>query len=176
MIQSTPRCAARPQDAHVIFPSVRNFITESVLICRKFWRASCLTRHFLGMSVFIIWLKFFLSHLRIRPTGDLPLKVKHYFFFYTNIMACWLQCALSLSRSLSVRLQLHLSLPLPTLHPAGLQLRWQLVNRPGRFLCRLHRDGHKRGEKQRHNHTWNIQDAAFMGLCYYFFLFNSVGG
>lgn len=100
MIQSTPRCAARPQDAHVIFPSVRNFITESVLICRKFWRASCLTRHFLGMSVFIIWLKFFLSHLRIRPTGDLPLKVKHNFFLYKHYGMLVTVCSVSISLSL----------------------------------------------------------------------------
>ena len=54
---------------------------------------------------------------------------------------------------LSLRLQLHLPLPLPTLYPAGLPHRWKFGNRPGRFLCRLHRDRHERGEEKSYNYN-----------------------
>ncbi len=65
------------------------------------------------------------------------------------------------SLSLSLRLQLYLSLPLPTIHPAGLQHRWKSVNRPGRFLCRLHWDRHKCGEEQSYNHIFSFKNEYF---------------
>ncbi len=65
------------------------------------------------------------------------------------------QCKYAQSNDeLSLRLQLYLSLPLPTIHRAGLQHKWKIVNRPGRFLCGLHRDGHKCGEEQGYIHIF----------------------
>lgn len=156
----------RMQGAQVIFPFMRNCITEFALINGKLWKVSRLSsrdyiqtplRSVLAFVPFYLLLFFSCSIKKLAIALRITLKLDYYVYF---VHTFWHQRRLIRSQSIannvkiahsfcvSLRLQIHLSLSLPTIHPAGLQRRWKLVDRTGRFIVWLHWEGHKRGEKQ----------------------------